>query len=367
MQPLTHSRVLLAASVGLLLAAPAALAAQDQNQIEQRQQDQSRVDQSPLPLKPDLPGLNRNHRLILKDGSYQVVTQYEILGARVRYFSKERGDWEELPVDLVDWAATRKWEQEHNGSLSGDATSPDMKEAAELDNEEAAERADQNARMPVIAKGLTLPDDNGVYVLDTYQGTPELVEITAKDVDRDARIRHGLSTLDPMAGARARLELEGEHATVHLHINDPIFYLSLDSSEAAEKTEPELANAITVNTGGAQAAANRKHGARSAQSRFAIVHVEERISVRFVGPVEVSQSDTIVADPNVIPTKVETMPGGRWLRVEPQRALLIGEYALVEIYSPTEMNPMVWDFRIDPEMGDNPGSMGPILDDSSGQ
>ena len=70
--------------------------------------------QKPLPLKPSIPGMGSNHRLILKDGTYQMVRKYEIVGDRVRYISVERGgDWEELPVDLVDWDATRKWEESH--------------------------------------------------------------------------------------------------------------------------------------------------------------------------------------------------------------------------------------------------------------
>lgn len=329
-------------------------------------QDQSRADQKPMTLKPDLPGLNRNHRLILKDGSYQMVTQYQIVGDRVRYFSQERDDWEELPVSLVDWAATRKWEQQHAGALTGEA-SPAMQEAATLDKEELAERADQNARMPQVAKGLELPDQDGVFVLDNYHGTPELVELNPTDVDRDAKIRHGEAMLNPMTGARTRLELDGEKAKVHLHVDDPTFFLSLDVPHAADATEPVLTNPITVKTVSEQQIGSRKYGAHSAQSRFAIVHLDERIAMRFLGPVEVSPADAVVGDPNVIPAKVETMPGGRWLRVTPQRTMLIGEYALVEILSPTEMNPLVWDFDVDPATGDNPGSLGPILEQTSTQ
>src|SRR5689334_2872531 len=75
--------------------------------------DTPREGKKPLPMKPDAAGLARNHRLILKDGGYQLVRQYKLAGDRVKYLSLERGEWEEMPADLVDWDATAKWERDH--------------------------------------------------------------------------------------------------------------------------------------------------------------------------------------------------------------------------------------------------------------
>src|ERR1700690_2940614 len=71
---------------------------------------------------------NQARRLILKDGSYQSVTKYEVQGDRVRYFSRERGEWEEIPKSLIDWDATDKFELgRQEGKLAP--------EAVELDKE----------------------------------------------------------------------------------------------------------------------------------------------------------------------------------------------------------------------------------------
>ena len=314
--------------------------------------------QKPLPLKPDVPGMATNHRLILKDGNYQLVRKYEIVGDRVRYISLERGgDWEELPVDLVDWEATRKWERDHV-TAAVEEPSPAMKEAEDIDKEETAERDEQKARMPEVAKGLELPDEDGVFALDTYEGTPELVELTPSELNMNAKTKHGLSTLNPLTGARASLELEGAHAKIHLHVNDPAIYLSLNVPNSAE---PVLSHPITVETGGAKEVASRKHGAHSAASGFAIVRVDERKAVRIVGAIHMSPTGTVTQDEDVIPAKVEVLPGKHWLRIQPQKTLLIGEYALVEILSASDINQSVWDFRVDPQLGDNPGSIGPIF------
>lgn len=311
----------------------------------------------PGALQPASAGAASNHRLILKDGSYQIVRRFEIVGDRVRYISVERGgEWEEMPVDLVDWDATRQWEQ-HRAGQGADQPSPAMKEAEEIDKEEAAERADQSARMPTVATGLELPDQDGLFVLDTFRSAPELVELIPSELEVNAKSRHGLRILNPMAGARAGLELDGPHARVHLHVNDPVFYLSLDS---VDESLPHLTHSLTVKTRNAAQAANGKHGAHSVSSGFAMVRVNERRAVRLVGPIHVSSSGAAASDENVIPAHVEVMPGKRWLKLTPLRPLLTGEYVLVEILSPSSIGQSVWDFRVDPGMGDNPGSIGPI-------
>jgi hypothetical protein len=310
----------------------------------------------PLPMKQDIPGVQSNHRLILKDGSYQVVRKYEIVGDRVRYISVERGgDWEELPEALVDWDATRKWERDHTAQPE---QSPAMAEAADIDKEEAAERAQQTARMPEVAKGLELPDQDSVFVLDTYQGVPELVELPPNTLAVDAKTHHGLGVLNPLASQRAAIELPGAHAKVHLHVNDPAIYLSLNARDDAEQV---VSHALTVNTGGAKEVANRNHGAHSAQSGFALVRVDERQSVRIVGALHLSRTGEITQNENIVPVKIEVLPGQHWLKVTPTQPLLIGEYALVEIVSQSDISQTVWDFQINPRLGDNEGSIGPIL------
>ena len=327
--------------------------------LSQGQADSPQTEhKKPLPLKPDVPGLATNHRLILKDGSYQIVRKYEIVGDRVRYVSIERnGDWEELPVDLVDWDATRKWERDHANDAAED-TSPAMKEAEDLDKEAAAERDEQRARMPEVAHGLELPDQDGVFVLDTFEGKPELVELIPAELAINAKTKHGLSTLNPLAGAKADLELDGAHAKIHLHVNDPAFYLSLEGRDDKEKV---LSHALTVQTGGAKEAVNRKHGAHSPQSGFAIVRADERKAVRVVGAIHMSPTGTVSQNEDVMAAKVEVMPGSHWLKLTPAQPLLIGEYALVEILSASDINQTIWDFRVDPRGGDNPGSIGPIF------
>jgi hypothetical protein len=284
------------------------------------------------------------------------VRKYAIVGDRVRYISAERaGEWEELPVALVDWEATHKWEQDL-------ATAPVVeheltaKEAEDLEKAEAEEREEQRARHPEVAAGLKLPDADAVFALDTFHGKPELVELVPVDLTENGKYKPGLRMLNPLTGVRASIVLDGAHAKVHLHVFAPALYLPLDERNAAEKS---ISPAPAAKTSNVNKVAGGKRGTHSPASSFTLVRVEERETSRVISNLHASPTRTTTQEKNVIPAKVEALAGKHWLKITPNQPLAAGEYALIEILSATEISQSVWDFSIDPASDDNEGSIGP--------
>src|SRR5205085_5552528 len=81
-----------------------------------------------------------NSRLYLKDGDYQLVREYQVLADRVRYFSTERGDWEEIPIELVDLERTKKDATERQAAVEAEAKEQDVEDKAiRAEKKEAAQ------------------------------------------------------------------------------------------------------------------------------------------------------------------------------------------------------------------------------------
>jgi hypothetical protein len=294
-----------------------------------------------------------NQRLVLKDGTYQVVTKYQKVGDRVRYYSAERGQWEELPANLVDWAATEAWEKDHKPG--SEPVSPAVPEAAAIDKEEQHARA----RTPDVSPGLRLPDQDGVWALDTFHDQPELVALAQNSASVDRQTSHNVlrATLNPLGGIQQNVQIPGAESKVKLHINDPAFYVSIvgvDDNEADS-------SAVTVDTRGA-GSAKEKNPFNSANSQYAIVRVRSNFKkdYRVVSGIKIGMAGKVTQTEDVIPTTVQVLPGNRWIRLTPKEPLTIGDFALMELLGPGEVNLSVWDFRIDPQGPDNKNALIPL-------
>ena len=47
-----------------------------------------------------------NVKLYMTDGSYHIVREYQVQPDRVHFYSVERSQWEDIPLDLVDLKRT---------------------------------------------------------------------------------------------------------------------------------------------------------------------------------------------------------------------------------------------------------------------
>lgn len=274
-----------------------------------------------IPLLCIMPGRAQQStsRLILKDGSYQSVVKYEVQGDRVRYFSAERYEWEEVPSSMIDWDATNKY--------AADLASGKARVHTETP-EEREEREAEEANSPEIAPGLRLPGTGGVFLFETYNGKQEAAEIlqNGSEVNQSKKKNVLRAAINPAAGAKQSFELKGAHAQIQAHSGQPVLYVDIE----------EGATDIPV------------------ADRFRIVRAQLKNDVRVVGNLRVSLTGKTSQESTVVPTTVEKVGKGQWLKVTPTKELLPGEYALVEMLGPQEMNLYVWDFGVNPQAPANP-------------
>jgi hypothetical protein len=270
-------------------------------------------------------------RLILKDGSYQAITKYEVKGDRVRYLSAERGEWEELPKSLVDWPATEKYEKDR----AAGASTPEM---VELDKELEAERAADEALSPHVAPGLQLPEEGGVVLLDTYDNRPELVPIDQRGGAVNKNLKGNIlrGAINPIASVHQTVEIPGKHAPVQSHVSVPALYINIDRDQ-----QTEADNAV------ADAEKSQAKPDRAASDRFRIVRLEAKGDKRVVGEIKIAVYGKISQDARFVRTTLTPMAGG-WAKLTPTDSLESGEYAVVEMLGKEGMNLYVWDFGVNP-------------------
>lgn len=313
--------------------------------------------QTQKPLPPLDPATNPHRtRLILKDGSYQVIMSYRVVGSVVHYVSAERGGAEEeIPAALVDFDATRRWEKQHAApETEGEAGST---QAPAIDPELLKEEADRAAFTPEVAKDLHLPEQDSVLVLDTFRGTPELVPMPQSNGDLNRNTGHNVlrAAINPLSSSHQIVQLKGEKSLVQLHIDTPVLYLRIGDAAAS----PTGGTPLTVDTHGASAGGHDTPSGGSADSRYVIVRADVRTGARVIASFKINMLGGVHQQEDVVETTAELLPGGHWMKITPRESLSFGEYALMEIMSQKEVNLGVWDFGIHPVAPENADAIKP--------
>jgi hypothetical protein len=273
-------------------------------------------------------------RLILKDGSYQLTTKWEVHGERVRYFSTERSEWEEVPNSMVDWAATEKYEKDRT-------TGVPLPEAVEFDKRLAAERAAEEAKRPEVAPGLRLPADGGVLLLDTFDSQPQLVPLEEKVVQINQKGKGGVAcdalnkncAGNQVPTVKDNVEIARPHADVQAHAAVPVLYVKLEQGSDGAASPQEV------------------------EERLEIVRVQAKNDRRVVAAIRVSGDGKGHREPGSVEASVEPVAEG-WMKITPAKPLASGEYGLVELAhgnSAKNLNMQsprlpdsIWDFGVNP-------------------
>lgn len=268
-------------------------------------QTPSQQDQSASQAAPTLP---RGKKLVLKDGSFQLVREYRIEGDRVRYYSVDSSQWEEIPRALVDWDATKKFEAQeaqHDAALVARVHSQEEARQSEVLDIDASLEA---------APGVFLPPGEGPFVFDGKAIFLLREVATDSKLNKKRLLEHVLVPI-PVIPTRHTVSIQGPRASLRIRNSEPEFYM-----RTVEDHEPEI-----------DLVPARVHGAERQ-----IFHIDELFNIQ-------------QATANALPLQRWEL-AQRVYRFTLGKALEPGEYALVEILrgSSDEMSIYVWDFGVDP-------------------
>jgi len=284
--------------------------------------------QTPKPQPPSkntaqtAPTAERAKKLVLKDGTFQMAREYQRTGERVRYYSAERGDWEELPAAMVDWDAT------------GKAEAAAAKEAEALLQTVHHQQEEQRTEIPMdvdaslpVAPGIYLPAGEGMFVVEGKSVTPLEQVGAAIRTDKKQFLKQVISPI-PIVPSKRNVEIAGVKAVRRINSERPEFYLreappdpdqvsGVRKSSRPGETGPEIELVRLKVKGG-------KRELESIRNLFGEKISEDRNSVAM-------QRWDVAKDVYRF-TLGERLPAG--------------EYAFAEIL-PDGVNLYVWDFGVD--------------------
>ncbi len=242
-------------------------------------------------------------KLYMKNGSYQLVSQYEVKGDRVRYYSVERSEWEEIPLALVDFDATKRAQQEEQTEHQ-----KELERAHELETE-------RFERSPAagfeISPGVRLPQDSGVFAFDGRQ-VVRLVQSPAEIVRDKKRFALQMVLPGPLLKNQQLVVLAGPRAAIRLGSLQPAFYIQMTDTSGHFVLMPVKSS----------------HDARVVERIQAGVGVGKSGELRDAVPLESKQ-----------------LAAGVW-KITPEHPLAVGEYVLGELVS-DKLNLDVWDFGVE--------------------
>jgi hypothetical protein len=276
-----------------------------------------------------VPALPRGKKLILKDGNFQLVRDYQRNGERVRYISAERGDWEEIPAAMVDWEATAKAaaaEQADEEALAKKIQAQEQAQSIET-------VMDVDASLQV-APGVFLPPGEGMFLIDGKSVRP--LEQAGSQIKRDKKqfLKQVLSPI-PIVPSKQNVQIPGPRASIRVTNGQAEFYLR-EGPPDPDRTTP-IAKSSRPGESGPEVELVR-----------ATVKGDKR---------QLESIKSLFGDQ--VEEKRDTISMQRWevaptvFRFTVSEPLPPGEYALAEIL-PDGMNLYVWDFGVDPATGLKP-------------